>query len=109
MFGFLPEYVDDSLKNLLIYTALPIEVKLDSKGAKRSDFDTVKHNFIGLIKYVSILGIYSSFLQAYDYQPYPNDEGPALQDIRFGTIFSRGQLINNTLVASKGAQISLLC
>ena len=101
MFGFLPQYVDESLKNLLVYTVLPIEVKFDSKGAKKSDFQMVKCNFIGLVKYVFILGFYSSLLQAYDYQPYPKNEGPALQDIKLGTGFSRGQLINNTLVAGK--------
>lgn len=101
MFGFLPQYVDDSLQNLLVYTALPVEVIFDSKGAKKSDFHMVKYNFINWVKYMFILGLYSSLLQAYDYQPYPNKEGPALRDVKLRTGFSRGQLINNILVASK--------
>lgn len=101
MFGFLPQYVDDSLQNLLVYIALPVEVKFDSKGAKKSDFHMVKYNFINWVKYMFILGLYSSLLQAYDYQPYPNKEGPALRDVKLRTGFSRGQLINNILVASK--------
>jgi hypothetical protein len=101
MFGFLPQYVDNSLKNLLVYTALPVEVKFDAKGAKKSDFQMVKYNFFNWVKYLFILGLYSSILQAYDYQPYPKNEGPSLLDIKLGTGFSRGQLINNTLVASK--------
>ena len=101
MFGFLPQHVDDSLQNLLVYTALPVEVKFDSKGAKRSDCHMVKYNFINWVKYLFILGLYSSLLQAYDYQPYPNNEGPALRDINLGTGFSRGQLINNILIASE--------
>jgi hypothetical protein len=104
MFGFLPQSVDDSLENLLIYTALPVEVKFDSKGAKKSNFHMVKDNIIGLVKYMFILGIYSSLLQAYDYQPYQKNEGPALHDIKLGTGFSRGQLINNTLIASERPQ-----
>ncbi|KAL3810513.1 hypothetical protein ACHAXA_005655 [Cyclostephanos tholiformis] len=99
MFGFLPQYVDNSLKNLLVYTALPVEVKFDAKGAKKSDFQMVKYNFFNWVKYLFILGLYSSILQAYDYQPYPKNEGPSLLDIKLGTGFSRGQLINNTLVA----------
>lgn len=105
MFGYLPLHVDDSLTNLLIYTALPVEVKFDSKGATKPDMQMIKYNFVNWVKYVFILGLYLSLLQAYDYQPYPNDEGPALQDIKLGTGFSHGQLINNILAASKCAQI----
>ena len=105
MFGYLPLHVDDSLTNLLIYTALPVEVMFDSKGAKKSDMQMIKYNFFNWVKYVFILGLYLSLLQAYDYQPYPNVEGPALQDIKLGTGFSHGQLINNILGASKCARI----
>lgn len=106
MFGFLPQYVDDSLKNLLIYNALPVEIKFDSKGVKQTNAQMVKYNFVSWVKYLLILGLYSSLLQAYDYEPYPKDEGPAVQDIKLGTGFSRGQLINNMLTACKCEQIS---
>ena len=101
MFGFLPQYVDDSLKNLLLYNALPVEIKFDSKGAKQTNMQMVKYNFVSWVKYLLILGLYSSLLQAFDYEPYPKEEGPALQDIKLGTGFSRGQLINNMLTACK--------
>ena len=101
MFGFLPPHVDDSLTNMLIYTAFPVEIKFDSKGATKSDWQRVKYNFFYWVKYMLILGLYCSVLQAYDYQPYPNDEGPALLDIKLATGFSRGQLVNNISAASK--------
>ena len=64
MFGFLPQYVDDSLKNLLLYNALPVEIKFDSKGAKQTNMQMVKYNFVSWVKYLLILGLYSSLLQA---------------------------------------------
>ena len=105
MFGFLPQYVDDSLKNLLIYNALPVEIKFDSNGVKQTNTQMVKYNFVSWVKYLLILGLYSSLLQTYDYEPYPKEEGPAVQDIKLGTGFSRGQLVNNMLIACKCEQI----
>lgn len=99
MFGFLPQYVDDSLKNLLIYNALPVEIKFDSNGVKQTNTQMVKYNFVSWVKYLLILGLYSSLLQTYDYEPYPKEEGPAVQDIKLGAGFSRGQLVNNMLIA----------
>lgn len=105
MFGFLPPHVDDSLKNLLIYNALPVEIKFDSNGVKQTNLQMVKYNFVSWVKYLLILGLYSSLLQAYDYEPYPKEEGPAVKDIKLGTGFSRGQLVNNMLTACKCEQI----
>eukprot|EP00571_Detonula_confervacea_P011967 CAMPEP_0172306306 /NCGR_PEP_ID=MMETSP1058-20130122/7405_1 /TAXON_ID=83371 /ORGANISM="Detonula confervacea, Strain CCMP 353" /LENGTH=441 /DNA_ID=CAMNT_0013018147 /DNA_START=36 /DNA_END=1361 /DNA_ORIENTATION=+ len=99
MFGFLPSNVDDSLTQLITYTAFPVEVKFDSKGTVKSTWIDVKYYLINWIKYIVILGMYSSILLAYDYQPYPNEEGPAMQDIKLLNGFSRQQLINNLSVA----------
>ena len=100
MFGFLPPNVEDSLTNLIIYNAFPVEVKFNANGAIKSTWTTVSHNGANLVKYVFILGICSSILLAYDYQPYPNNE-TTLLDINILTGFSRQQLINNASVGSK--------
>lgn len=104
MFGFLPSGVDDSLTNLIIYNAFPIEIKFSSNRAMQATWANVKYYLVNFIKYVVILGMYSSILLAYDYHPYPNVEGPALLDIRILHGFSRGQLINNLSIAGKHHQ-----
>ena len=116
MFGFLPPHVDKSLTNMLIYTAFPVEIKFDSKGVLKSDWQRVKYNLIQWVKYIFILGLYCSVLHAYNYEPYPNEEGPMLQDIKLATLSSPRQLVNNIggagtyiFVCSKGSHISLLC
>ena len=101
MFGFLPKHVDDSLMNLIVYNAFPVEVKFDSNGAMKSNWPLVKDYFSNWLKYICILGMYSSILLAYDYQPYPNSEGPALTDIHVLHGFTPKQLLNNASVASK--------
>ena len=101
MFGFLPPNVDDSLTSLIIYNAFPVEVKFNANGAIKSTWTSVSHNGANFVKYIFILGIYSSAKRAYDHQPYPNNEGANLLDINILTGFSRQQLINNTLTASK--------
>lgn len=98
MFGFLPSNVDDSLKKLIVYNALPVEIKFDSNGtALGSKWYDVKYYLASWVKYIVILGIYSSILQSYDYQPYPNKEGPALKDINILNGFGYNQLMNNLL------------
>ena len=105
MFGFLPPHVDKSLTNMLIYTAFPVEIKFDSKGVLKSDWQRVKYNLIQWVKYIFILGLYCSMLQAYNYEPYPNEEGPRLQDIKLATLSSPRQLVNNI----GGASTYVLC
>lgn len=100
VFGFLPPHVDNSLTNMLIYTASPVEIKFDSKGVMKSDWQRVRYNLVHWVKYIFILGLYCSMLQAYSYEPYPNEEGPMLQDIKLATIFSPRQLVNNIVGAS---------
>mmetsp|Transcript_542 Transcript_542/g.1187 ORF Transcript_542/g.1187 Transcript_542/m.1187 type:complete len:468 (-) Transcript_542:301-1704(-) len=95
MFGFLPAHVDDSLKNLIIYAASPVEVKFNSNGPLKSTWTHAKDFLVNLITWIIVLGMYSSILLVYDYQPFPKAEGPALQDIKLGTGFSPQQLINN--------------
>lgn len=99
MFGFLPAGVDNSLINLITYMSQPVEIKYDSKGPVKSTWDQVKYNLVNWIKYIFILGLYCSILKAYNYQPYPKDEGPTIYDIKLGTGFTYGQLINNALIA----------
>eukprot|EP00579_Thalassiosira_antarctica_P000802 CAMPEP_0201868078 /NCGR_PEP_ID=MMETSP0902-20130614/2110_1 /ASSEMBLY_ACC=CAM_ASM_000551 /TAXON_ID=420261 /ORGANISM="Thalassiosira antarctica, Strain CCMP982" /LENGTH=444 /DNA_ID=CAMNT_0048393375 /DNA_START=123 /DNA_END=1457 /DNA_ORIENTATION=+ len=98
MFGFLPPNVDDSLTNLIIYNAFPVEVKFNANGAIKSTWTTVSHNGANCVKYILILGIYSSIMLSYDYQPYSNNEGTNLLDINILTGFSRQQLINNASI-----------
>jgi len=102
MFGFLPPNVEDTLTNLVIYTAFPIEIKFHTnrRGAMKSTWNDVGYYLIHWMKYIVIFGIYSSFMQVYNYQPYPNVEGHALWDIKLWTGFAWRQLINNALVAS---------
>lgn len=98
MFGFLPSSVDDSLKNLIVYMAFPVEVKFND-GVVKATWAHVSSYLINFVKYLFILGLYASVLLAYDYVPYPNDEGPALHDIRLLTGFTRQQMINNMSIA----------
>jgi hypothetical protein len=85
---------------MLIYTSFPVEIKFDSKGVLKSDWQRVMYNLIHWVKYIFILGLYCSMLQAYSYEPYPNEEGHMLRDIKFATIFSSRQLVNNITGAS---------
>ena len=101
MFGFLPSNVDDSLKNLVLYNAFPVEVKFNAHGAIKSTWSNILYHFVNSVKYFFILGIYSSILLAYDYQPYPNNEGPKLQDIQILRGFTPSQLVNNASIASE--------
>jgi hypothetical protein len=95
MFGFLPTGVDSSLSNLMIYNAVPVEVRFDKNAPVKSTWGDVSYNFVNWVKYIFILGLYSSIMHAYEYQPYPSDEGPTLFDINIRTGFSREQMINN--------------
>ena len=81
MFGFLPEGVDNSLTNLLIYMAFPMEVKFDKDGPIKSNWGRTKYLFLNWVMYIFILGMYTSILSAYDYEPFENKEGPSLFDI----------------------------
>lgn len=100
VFGFLPSNVEDSLSNLIMYNAFPVEAKFDSQGPIKSTWINVKSHFINWVKYIFILGSYSSIMMAYDYEPFPKEEGPALRDINLLTGFSYQQLINNLLMAT---------
>jgi len=97
MFGFLPPNVENSLTNLIIYNAFPVEVKFNSNGALRSSWKTIQYNFVNFMKYLCILGMYSSVLVAYNYMP--SAEGPLLSDIDIRTGFTRQQLVNNLAIA----------
>lgn len=97
MFGFLPEHVDESLTNLIIYNSVAVEITFNKSGPVKTTWATVSHNVLNLIKYIFILGIYSSILLAYDYQP--NSEGATLLDVSLLHGFTHHQLINNMLYA----------
>ena len=98
MFGFLPTGVDESLTNLIIYNAFPVEVKFNN-GVVKSTWGNTSQFLVHWVKYIFILGMYSSILLAYNYQPYPDLEGPSLQDINIRIGFTPQQLINNASVA----------
>ena len=98
MFGFLPEGVDNSLANLLFYMAFPMEIKFDKGGPIKSTWSRTQYLFLNWIMHIFILGMYTSVLSAYDYEPFENKEGPSLLDIKFSTLFTREQLINNALI-----------
>lgn len=100
MFGFLPSSVDDSWTNLFIYMAFPIEIKFRN-GPVKSTWRNVAYNFVNWVKYIIILGLYSSFLVPFGYQPCPNVEGPSILDINLLNGFSREQLINNFSMAGE--------
>ena len=108
MFGFLPAGVDDSLTNLIIYNASPVEVKFNN-GVIKSTWDNISNYFINWIKGIFILGMYCSLLLAYNYQPYPNTEGPSLLDINILTGFTPQQMINNASVASECSDNIFCC
>ena len=101
MFGFLPVGVDQSLTNLIIYNAFPVEVIINNGVILKSTWGNTSQFLVYWVKYIIILGLYASILLAYNYQPYPDLEGPSLQDINIRIGFTPQQLINNASVASK--------
>lgn len=82
-----------------------MEIKFDSKGVMKSDWQRVKYNLVHWVKYIFILGLYCSMLQAYSYEPYAYEDGPMLRDIKIATIFSPKQLVNNIV----GACMYMVC
>ena len=101
MFAFLPHYVEDSLWNFIVYNAFPTECKFDTNGPIKSNWNSVVYYIRNFIVSMIVLGIYVSFLATFDYQLYPNEEGPELFDISILNIFSWRQLANNFSIASK--------
>ncbi|KAL7545405.1 hypothetical protein ACHAWF_008754 [Thalassiosira exigua] len=97
MFGFLPPSVDDSLGNLIVYNAFPLEPKFNN-GVVKSTWSSTFYFLRNWVKYIFILGFYSSVLLAFDYQPYPSSEGTKMTDIDILHGFTRQMLINNTLI-----------
>lgn len=109
MFGFLPANVDDSLSNFMIYNLFPAEVKFNTKGPVKSTWSQVYDNGARFVKYIFIFGLYSSFLFAYDYQPFAKDEGSQLMDVNIRTGFYYGQMINNALIARECSPFLTFC
>ena len=95
MFGFLPSGVDESLTNLIAYTAFPVEIKLSSGHVMKSTWSQCSRHLINWIKYIFILGLYSSYLQAHDYEIFKKEEGHRLGDIDIRTGFTYRQMMNN--------------
>lgn len=101
MFGFMPAHTVDSVPNTMIYNAVPVEVKFNNMGPMKSSWGDAKGNLIKFGAFMLLLGAYSSFLSDYDYEPFPTGAGSNLEDADLANGFSRGQLINNALAASK--------
>jgi hypothetical protein len=101
IFDFLPHHVEDSLWNFIVYNAFPTECKFDTNGPIKSNWGSVVYYIWNFIMSMCVLGMYVSFLATFDYQLYPNEEGPELLDISILNIFSWRQLANNFSIASK--------
>ena len=100
-FGFLPAHVEDSLWNMIVYNAFPVECKFGTDGpikSTRSNVFTSARNFAVCL---GVLGLYSSFLLTYNYKLFSTEEGPKLRDISLYNILNWHQLVNNFLTAGK--------
>ncbi|KAL3783746.1 hypothetical protein HJC23_004865 [Cyclotella cryptica] len=91
MFGFLPKHVEDSLFNTVVYNIFPVEIKYDDNGPLRSTWIQSWYYARKFVLFLVLLGGYSSFLSAYDYELFAVGED--------ATLWDAGRLANNALVA----------
>ena len=101
VFGFLPKHVDESLWNVIVYNAFPVECKFDQYGAIKSTWANVTYYIRNFLVWVCVLGMYSSLLLVGgDYKLYPTEEETGLADA-FDNVLSWHQLANNFSIASE--------
>ena len=108
IFGFLPTHVEESLWNVIVYNAFPVECKFDTNGPTKSTWGDVTYYIRNFAISLVGLGLYSSLLATWDYKLYPTDEGPALKDVSIYNVFSWYQLANNFSIASEYYHIKSL-
>ena len=101
VFGFLPTHVDDSLWNVIVYNAFPVECKFDKVGAIPSTWANVGYYVRNFGVSCTALGLYCSFLVMSDYKLYPTEEGPKLGDVSLYNALNWHQLANNFSIASE--------
>mmetsp|Transcript_10348 Transcript_10348/g.15716 ORF Transcript_10348/g.15716 Transcript_10348/m.15716 type:complete len:440 (+) Transcript_10348:68-1387(+) len=99
VFGFLPTHVDDSLWNVIVYNAFPVECKFDKVGAIPSTWANVGYYVRNFGVSCTALGLYCSFLVMSDYKLYPTEEGPKLGDVSLYNALNWHQLANNFSIA----------
>jgi len=99
VFGFLPKHVDDSLWNVIVYNAFPVECKFDKVGAIPSTWANVGYYVRNFGVSCTALGLYCSFLVMSDYKLYPTEEGPKLGDVSLYNALNWHQLANNFSIA----------
>mmetsp|Transcript_365 Transcript_365/g.779 ORF Transcript_365/g.779 Transcript_365/m.779 type:complete len:436 (-) Transcript_365:2568-3875(-) len=99
VFGFLPTHVDDSLWNVIVYNAFPVECKFDKLGAIPSTWANVGYYVRNFGVSCTALGLYCSFLVMSDYKLYPTEEGPKLGDVSLYNALNWHQLANNFSIA----------
>jgi len=99
VFGFLPTHVDESLWNVIVYNAFPVECKFDKVGAIPSTWANVGYYVRNFGVSCCALGLYCSFLVMSDYKLYPTEEGPKLGDVSLYNALNWHQLANNFSIA----------
>jgi len=99
VFGFLPPHVDNSLWNVIVYNAFPVECKFDKVGAIKSTWANVGYYVWNFGVSCTALGLYCSFLVMSDYKLYPTEEGPKLGDVSLYNALNWHQLANNFSIA----------
>lgn len=100
-FGFLPTHVEDSLWNVVVYNAFPVECKFDKDGPTKSTWGNVGYYVRNFVMSMGVLGLYTSILATFDYRLYPTEEGPELKDVSIYSVFNWHQLVNNFSIAGK--------
>jgi len=98
VFGFLPKHVDESLWNVIVYNAFPVECKFDQHGAIKSTWANVAHYVRNFGVWMCVLGMYCSLLVGYDYKLYPTEEELGLSDA-LDNVLNWHQLANNFSIA----------
>ena len=109
IFGFLPTHVDDSLWNVIVYNAFPVECKFDKQGAIKSTWANVGYYIRNFVVTLCVLGMYCSLLVLFDYKLYPTEEGPELRDISLYNALNWHQLANNFSIASEYFKMRFIC
>eukprot|EP00573_Skeletonema_grethae_P002317 CAMPEP_0201687430 /NCGR_PEP_ID=MMETSP0578-20130828/1500_1 /ASSEMBLY_ACC=CAM_ASM_000663 /TAXON_ID=267565 /ORGANISM="Skeletonema grethea, Strain CCMP 1804" /LENGTH=436 /DNA_ID=CAMNT_0048171587 /DNA_START=55 /DNA_END=1365 /DNA_ORIENTATION=+ len=99
IFGFLPLHVENSLWNVIVYNAFPVECKFDKQGAIKSTWANVCSYIRNFGASCCVLGMYCSLLVLYDYKLYPTEEGPELRDVSLYNALNWHQLANNFSIA----------
>ena len=94
-------HVENSLWNVIVYNAFPVECKFDKQGAIKSTWANVGSYIRNFGVSCCALGMYCSLLVLYDYKLYPTEEGPELRDVSLYNALNWHQLANNFSIASE--------